>query len=227
MAKLPDEIVMGYRVATTSEVHSWSYGAVTGVRRQTAQGWEERRGTLDDESIFGPKRDFGCACGKYRQMKDKDIICDRCGCKVTTKDERRRRFAHVNLEVALAHPMGEFPGMVEAWPVLPAAFFESSAGRELAEAYDALVSANNASSPSELATAAAGLSRILLPPAVEALRWNLQEAETLLCGMCLVRREGSSEAEGRCEACGYPLEGMQVTHCPGCGRRIVGQSRKR
>src|SRR5262249_53478836 len=90
MQPLPEPLVSKTRIATTRDVRSWSSGAITAVGKTATGGWEERRGSLHDERIFGPTRDFECACGKYRGTRHKGMICDRCGVKITTVDARRK-----------------------------------------------------------------------------------------------------------------------------------------
>jgi DNA-directed RNA polymerase subunit beta' len=63
-------------------VRSWSFGALQSPREPGAQGWQQRRGTLDDQRILGPLRDFECACGKYQGPRYRGMICDRCGVKL-------------------------------------------------------------------------------------------------------------------------------------------------
>jgi len=55
------------------------------------------------ERIFGPVKDFECACGKYKRIRYKGIVCDRCGVEVTEKKVRRERIGHINLVVPVAH----------------------------------------------------------------------------------------------------------------------------
>src|SRR4051794_17820030 len=83
MLPLPSVLAARYWPATEREVHSRSFGLVMAPRNPAATTWEQRRGTLEDQAIFGPVEDFECACGKYRGPKYRDMICDRCGVKVT------------------------------------------------------------------------------------------------------------------------------------------------
>jgi DNA-directed RNA polymerase subunit beta' len=66
MLQLPPVLAARYRPATEREVHSWSFGLLKATRNPRATAWEQRRGTLEDQALFGPLRDFECACGKYR-----------------------------------------------------------------------------------------------------------------------------------------------------------------
>ncbi len=191
MLRLPPALAAGYRLATAREVYARSFGSVKAVRRPDAVGWEQCVGTLDDQRAFGPLRDFCCACGKYEGTAHQGMICDRCGVKVTRSDERRRRFGHVDLPVAVPHPLGDesSAGWVTAVPVLPAAFRESAAGVELARAYEELVQAVVTESRAGLATGLRRLVDCLLPIATAAHEWDLAEAPVLAYGLVLERRE--------------------------------------
>jgi hypothetical protein len=192
MLRLPAVLAADYRLAAAREVHSWSFGLVTAIRRPGTTGWEQRLGTLDDERIFGPLRDRECACGKYQGAAHRGMICDRCGVKVTTRAERRTRFGHIDLPVPVPHPLGGEAEQVDAVPVLPAAFLGSPAGRELASAYEELVAAAAGESRAELR---AGLQRLvdgLFPAVVLAHEWDLAEAPVLARGLVLESRGESA-----------------------------------
>jgi hypothetical protein len=193
MLRLPDALASDYRLATAREVHSWSFGLVKAVRRPGVIGWGQRLGTLDDERIFGPLRDLECACGKYRGAGHRGMICDRCGVKVTTADERRGRFGHIDLSVPVPHPLGDDADLVGAVPVLPAAFLGSPAGSGLACAYEGLVEVAANGFGDALR---AGLRRLvdgLLPAVVFAHEWGLAEAPVLARGLVLDSRGESAE----------------------------------
>src|SRR5262245_10581692 len=101
MLRLPLSLAAMYRPATDREVHSWSFGAVKAPRNPGAGSYQGRRRTLDDQAIFGPVREFHCACGKYQGDRYRGMICDLCGVKMTIPEERRRRFGHIDLPVAV------------------------------------------------------------------------------------------------------------------------------
>src|SRR5262245_3654096 len=128
MLRLPAALTSEYRLATAREVYAWSFGLVKATRRPGATGWEQLLGTLDDQRIFGPENDWECACGTYRGPRHEGMVCDRCGVKVTTREERRSRFGHVDLPVPVPHPLGDADDLVGAVPVLPAGFLEAPAG---------------------------------------------------------------------------------------------------
>src|SRR5262245_50013809 len=118
MLRLPPALAALYRPATCLDVHGWSFGAVTAPRDPAASSWQARRRTLDDQAIFGPLRDFHCACGKYEGNRYRDMICDRCGVKLTTRQARRRRFGHLDLPGAVPHPLGVAGEQLSAVPIL-------------------------------------------------------------------------------------------------------------
>jgi hypothetical protein len=215
---VPPLIAARYRPATDREVHSRSFGQLKALRNTDATGWEQRRGTLEDQAIFGPLRDFECACAKYRGMKYKGMICDRCGVKVTTRAARRRRFGHIDLPEPIVHPLGRSAERLHAIPVLPAAFVESRGGEGLADLYDELVRSVLSASLERLVGSFNRLLELLLPAVIIAHDWDLQEAEVLACGLAMAPRV--STAHDTCGSCGYPLEGLEVSICPGCGKNL-------
>jgi hypothetical protein len=193
MLRLPVALASRYRLATAREVHSWSFGQVKALRRPAAGGWEQRVGTLDDQRIFGPIRDFECACGKYRGPAYRGMICDRCGVKVTLPEERRRRFGHIDLPASIPHPLGDESELVAAVPVLPAAFFESPAGIELGRVYEELTRAAIQESGTDLIAGLRRLVDCLLPVAVLAHEWALAESAALARGLVLEFRDEGAE----------------------------------
>ena len=193
MLRLPPLLAANYRLATTREVHSWSFGLVKAARRPGANGWEQRLGTLDDERIFGPVRDLECTCGTYRGPAHRGMICDRCGVKVATPEERRRRFGHIDLPVPLPHPWGDEAELVGTVPVLPAAFLESPAGVGLARSFEGLLEAAACGSRGELRAGLELLVDGLLPAVVFAHEWGLVESPVLARGLVLEGRGEPAE----------------------------------
>jgi hypothetical protein len=219
MLQLPPHIAARYRPATQREVHSRSFGQLKAPRNPNATGWEQRRGTLEDQAIFGPQRDFECACGTYRGSKYRNIICHHCFVKVTTCVARRHRFGHIALPGAIVHPLGQNSEPLSAVPVLPAALVESRGGAAgLADIYDGLVRAARSQNFDGLVGAFNHLIELLLPAVRVAHEWDLHEAEVLACGLALV--PPVSTAHDTCGFCNYPLEGLDVLVCPGCGQRL-------
>jgi hypothetical protein len=193
MLRLPAVLTSRYRLAAAREVHTWSFGQVKTIRRPAASGWEQCVGTLDDQRIFGPVRDFECACGKYWGADFRGMICDRCGVKVTVREERQRRFGHIDLPVSISHPLGDESELVAAVPVLPAVFFESSAGRDLGHAYEELVQAVTTESSADLVTDLRHLVDCLLPVVTLAHEWALAESLVLARGLVLESRDEPAE----------------------------------
>ncbi|MGQ0633037.1 MAG: hypothetical protein ACT4QC_00350 [Planctomycetaceae bacterium] len=79
----------------------------------------QTRDTLDDQRIFGPLRTLECACGMYRGVEHRGLICDRCGVKVASPEVRRTRFGHVELDIEITRPFDP-DARLSVWPVLPA-----------------------------------------------------------------------------------------------------------
>jgi hypothetical protein len=218
MPQLPAALSARYRAATSHEVRSWSYGMLTAVRNPQATTWQERRGTLDDQRIFGPVRDFECACGKYRGPRHEGMICDRCGVKVGLTYLRRTRFGHVDLPGPVPHPLAAGAEPLAAFPVLPAVFHEAETWGRLAEGYDDLIRASRSEDAAGCVSAVEALVGLMLPLVATGGKVDLPRAgvDTLARGLALELRDGTPD--GRCIRCGYPLAGLTVTSCPGCGR---------
>jgi hypothetical protein len=215
MINLPAILAARYRPATEHEVRSWSFGRLTVPRRGGADSWQEQIGTLDDQRIFGPVEGFACACGKYRGSQHRNMICDRCGVKVTTPEVRRRRFGHIELSQPLPHPMGSGSEQLGSIPVLPAAFVCSTAGEPLAPMYDRLIEGAISAEPSECRQTLDQLFALLVPVVVLAHSWDLEEAPLLARGLSLECRIAPDDA--CCGHCGYPIAGLDTPTCPGCG----------
>jgi len=154
-----------------------------------AHTWQQNRKTLDDEAIFGPRRDFACCCGKYRGMQYERMICDRCGVKIASSTIRRSRFGHIDLPTAIPHPLAAVSFGVSALPVLPAAFVESARGAKLTDLYEEVLRACGSPGADAIASAVARVFEAIYPIAVEAHGCNLQDASTLLHGLALIERE--------------------------------------
>jgi hypothetical protein len=187
MLSLPPFLAVRYRLATTHEVHSWSFGVLHSRRTRDATHWQEQRGTLDDQAIFGPLREFECACGKYCGQEYRGIICDRCFVKISSPAVRRERFGHVQFGMELRHPLGTETERIAAFPVLPAVYVASSAGERLAERYEAL--AQGAAGGLADQAALDQVAEVLLPAVEFAHAWRLIEAPLLARGLALVLRE--------------------------------------
>ncbi|NBX36293.1 MAG: DNA-directed RNA polymerase subunit beta' [Planctomycetes bacterium] len=91
------------QLASPNDIRSWSFGEVKKPETINYRTYRPERDGLFCERIFGPERDYECACGKYKGTKYKGIICDRCGVKVTHSRVRRKRMGHINLAAPAVH----------------------------------------------------------------------------------------------------------------------------
>jgi DNA-directed RNA polymerase subunit beta' len=83
--------------------NEWSFGEIKKPETINYRTFKPEKGGLFCEKIFGPTRDWECACGKYKKIKHKGIVCDRCGVEVTLSKVRRERMAHIDLAVPIVH----------------------------------------------------------------------------------------------------------------------------
>ncbi|MEI8365216.1 MAG: DNA-directed RNA polymerase subunit beta' [Parachlamydiaceae bacterium] len=83
--------------------NQWSRGEIKKPETINYRTFKPEKGGLFCEKIFGPMRDWECACGKYKKIKHKGIVCDRCGVEVTLSKVRRERMAHIDLAVPIVH----------------------------------------------------------------------------------------------------------------------------
>ena len=91
------------KIASPEDILSWSYGEVTKPETINYRTQKPEREGLFSEAIFGPVKDWECYCGKYKRIRFKGIICDRCGVEVTRSIVRRERMGHIKLAVPVAH----------------------------------------------------------------------------------------------------------------------------
>lgn len=90
-------------LARPHDIRSWSYGEVKKPETINYRTYRPERDGLFCERIFGPEKDWECTCGKYRGMKFKGMICDRCGVKITHSRVRRERMGHIELAAPVVH----------------------------------------------------------------------------------------------------------------------------
>ena len=90
-------------LASPESIKKRSYGEVTKPETINYRTYKPERDGLFCERIFGPTRDWECHCGKYKRIRYKGIVCDRCGVEVTEKKVRRERMGHIELTVPVAH----------------------------------------------------------------------------------------------------------------------------
>ena len=90
-------------IASPEKIREWSYGEVKKPETINYRTLRPERDGLFCEKIFGPSKDFECACGKYKRVRYKNIICDRCGVEVTRSKVRRERMGHIELASPVSH----------------------------------------------------------------------------------------------------------------------------
>ncbi len=91
------------KLASPETILSWSHGEVTKPETINYRTQRPEKEGLFDEKIFGPIRDWECYCGKYKRIRYKNIVCDKCGVEVTKSSVRRERMGHITLAVPVAH----------------------------------------------------------------------------------------------------------------------------
>ncbi len=90
-------------VASPQDIMNWSHGEVSKAETINYRTFRAEPGGLMAEEIFGPTKDFECYCGKYKKIRYKGIVCDRCGVEVTHKRVRRERMGHIKLAAPVSH----------------------------------------------------------------------------------------------------------------------------
>ena len=100
-ANVFDRIQLG--LATSEDIKSWSHGEVKKPETINYRTLKPEKDGLFCEKIFGPTRDWECACGKYKRVRYKGIVCERCGVEVTRSKVRRERMAHIKLAAPVTH----------------------------------------------------------------------------------------------------------------------------
>ena len=111
-------------LASPEKIREWSYGEVTKPETINYRTLRPERDGLFCERIFGPTKDWECACGKYKRVRYKGIVCDKCGVEVAPSRVRRERMGHIELASPVSHiwyVKGEeiqSPGVPESFRVL-------------------------------------------------------------------------------------------------------------
>jgi DNA-directed RNA polymerase subunit beta' len=95
--------VLQLTLASPDQILEWSYGEVTKAETINYRTFRAEPDGLFCEKIFGPTKNYECYCGKYKKIRYKGIVCDKCGVEVTTQDSRRERMGHIDLAVPVAH----------------------------------------------------------------------------------------------------------------------------
>ena len=103
MAKVSDFKAIKLKLASPEEILSWSHGEVTKPETINYRTQRPEKDGLFCEKIFGPEKDWECYCGKYRRIRYKGIVCDKCGVEVTRSIVRRERMGHIGLATPVCH----------------------------------------------------------------------------------------------------------------------------
>lgn len=103
MKSIVDFSALGIRIASPEVIKSWSLGEVRKPETINYRSLRAEKDGLFDEKIFGPTKDYECFCGKYKRIRYKGIICDKCGVEVTQAKVRRERMGHISLSAPVAH----------------------------------------------------------------------------------------------------------------------------
>ena len=90
-------------IASSEKIREWSHGEVKKAETINYRTLKPERDGLFCEKIFGPSKDFECSCGKYKRLRYKNIVCDRCGVEVTRSKVRRERMGHIELATPVSH----------------------------------------------------------------------------------------------------------------------------
>jgi DNA-directed RNA polymerase subunit beta' len=91
------------KIASPEDIMSWSHGEVIKPETINYRTQKPEKDGLFDERIFGPEKDYECACGKYKRIRYKGVVCDRCGVEVTKSSVRRERMGHIKLHTPVSH----------------------------------------------------------------------------------------------------------------------------
>src|SRR3989339_474983 len=101
--KVSDFEAIRLKLASPEEILQWSHGEVLKPETINYRTQKPEKDGLFCERIFGPEKDFECYCGKYRRIRYKGIVCDKCGVEVTRSIVRRERMGHIRLAAPVSH----------------------------------------------------------------------------------------------------------------------------
>src|SRR5512135_970664 len=101
--EIKDMSAVRVSLASPEQIRSWSYGEVLKPETINYRRLRPERDGLFDERIFGPTRDWECYCGKYKKVRYKGMICEKCGVEVAPARVRRERMGHIELAAPVAH----------------------------------------------------------------------------------------------------------------------------
>ena len=103
MLEVNDFNAIRLSLASPAQIRSWSYGEVMKPETINYRTLKPEKDGLFCERIFGPQKDFECHCGKYKRVRYKGIVCDRCGVEVARSKVRRERMGHLELAAPVGH----------------------------------------------------------------------------------------------------------------------------
>lgn len=181
-------IMVGHVAATSADIRDWSSGSVRRRLRRHEQrdDWHVVADTLWDQRVFGPVTDWCCACGRFSGREHAGVVCPVCRVKVVQRTARQIRLGHINLPVAIAHPLVADAEPLDAWPIAPAFFWETRHGADLAASYEELVRLSLLeASPEELAVGVDALLELLRSTHAETLVDHPSLVERLVRAMAL------------------------------------------
>src|SRR3954465_13044643 len=98
-----DFSAVAMRLATPERMLCWSYGEITKPETINYRTQRPEKNGLFDERVFGPEKDYECYCGKYRGIRFRGIICEKCGVEITRAIVRRERMGHIDLATPVSH----------------------------------------------------------------------------------------------------------------------------
>src|SRR5574344_710673 len=100
---IPDTGAISIQLASPEIIRSWSFGEVTKPETINYRTFKPEKDGLFCEKIFGPVKNWECNCGKYKRIRYRGVVCDRCGVEVTHSKVRRERMGHIELAVPIVH----------------------------------------------------------------------------------------------------------------------------
>ena len=113
MVQFDDISAIRISLASPEQIRSWSHGEVTKAETINYRTLKPERDGLFCERIFGPVKDYECHCGKYKKIRYKGVICDKCGVEVAHSSVRRERMGHIELAAPVTHIW--FAKLVPCW----------------------------------------------------------------------------------------------------------------
>ena len=94
---------MRMKIASAEKIRSWSHGEVKKPETINYRTLKPEKDGLFCEKIFGPTKDYECSCGKYKRIRYKGVVCEKCGVEVTKSKVRRERMGHIELAAPVSH----------------------------------------------------------------------------------------------------------------------------